>query len=443
MIKNQSRLFDAAWLFALGLAPAFAGGALIVLMFLTLAGIIQRLRGYPGEVSAPVQLVAAVFILYFVYFYLNGAILGGDVWAPYATMKGNIPLLIVALYGLLGVGRFHRFSAYQLGVWSSCAVHLTALVVVVLYLLFYFFPLVLAPIKDTIWAYGAMRLELLSRNPLMFASLLTTVSFLSLLGFEDKNQKERLLALAAVPVGLLVVLIGAQTRGVLVLCIPLGLLVVWYLRISFRKALSFLSVALVVMVAAVAFIDPIAAMVDPIIGRVTAGWVMLTSGGQIPEYSLLHRVRMFQLGWEAISESPWWGYGYQNRFEVIIPLMEPTDNFRYGHLHNAIFNHWVAGGLPGLAILVMVLGLPLILMGRYSDRSRNVRFLAILVTIMMVGTGLYTAILGHFVHTTFYGMLILTLALLTNASPSKRGNSQVQAMAANKPHPVSTPRAPS
>lgn len=435
MSKIELKPVDAIWLFALGLAPAFAGGALILLICLLFLGAAQRLRGNSGTVPEPVQMVAAVFILYFAYFYLHGAVMGGSVWAPYATMKGNIPLLIVAGYGLLGAGSFHRFTSHQLGVWASVAVHLTVFSVVFFYLARYFSPSFVAPIEHTVWAYGELRLEMFSRNPLMFASLLTTVSFLSLLGYEQKNQRQRLLAVTALPLGLLVVLAGAQVRGVLVLCIPLGLLAVWYLQISLKKALIFAALVLCLLIAAFFIFDPVAAVFDRLIGRMTATWVMLTSGGQVPEYSLLYRIRMFQLGWAAILESPWLGYGYQNRFEIIIPLMAAADNFRYGHLHNAFLNHWVAGGVPGLTLCIVFLGLPMFLWKRYANDSRDLRFLALLITIMMVGTGLYTAILGHFVHTTFYGMMILTLALLLKPLHAKTRTK------VNKPRPAAAPRA--
>jgi len=413
--KIKSRIFDVTWLFALGLAPVFAGGSLILLMLLTLLGVAMRLQGNTEKASAPVQTVALVFVLYFVYFYLSGAVLGRDLWAPYSAMKGNIVLLIVAFYGLLGAGWFHRLSSHQIGVWSSVAVFLTAIAAASMYLGFYYFPAAMAPMEGVVWADTEKRLEMFSRNPLMFASMLTTVSFLSLLGFDDKTKRERMLALAAVPVGVFVVLVAAQARGVLMLCAPLLLLTIWYLRISFAKALMFILAGLIFMFTAIVFIEPFAAIVDPVLGRITAGWVMLTTGGQVPEYSLVHRIRMFQLGWAAIMDSPWWGYGYQNRFAAIIPYMQAGDDFNYGHLHNAMFNHWVAGGVPGLAMLMMVLGLPLFLVRRFSQQQRDVRFLALLITTMMVGTGLYTAILGHFVHTTFYGMMILTLALLLDS----------------------------
>jgi len=425
MNQIERKPFDVIWLFALGLAPAFAGGALILLISLVFLSLVQRLRGYSGKVPGSVQMVAAVFVLYFTYFYLHGAVLGGSIWAPYATMKGNIPLLIVAGYGLLGAAEFHRLNLYRLGVWASVAVHLTVLCVICLYLALYFSRSVVLPIEHTVWGYGELRLEMLSRHPLMFASLLTTVSFLSLLGYEEKSPVQRLLAVSALPLGLLVVLAGAQARGVLVLCVPLGLLAVWYLRISFKRVFIFTVLVLSILIAAILIFNPVAAIFDSLIARLAAAWVMLTSGGQVPEYSLLHRIRMFQLGWTAILESPWLGYGYQNRFEVIVPLMTAADDFRYGHLHNALLNHWVAGGVPGLALCIMVLGLPLFLLKQYSNEDRGLQFLALLITIMMVGTGLYTAILGHFVHTTFYGMMILTLALLLDSQPVKpKGQSQ-------------------
>lgn len=81
-----------------------------------------------------------------------------------------------------------------------------------------------------------------------------------------------------------------------------------------------------------------------------------------------------------------------------------------GHLHNGYLNHLVAGGIPGLVFFCWLLALPALMVRRARPTDAALRYMAAVVFFVMAGTALSTAVLGHYVNSTFYGLLFLTLS---------------------------------
>jgi len=412
-VRQQLSVKESLLLLGVVIAPLHGGISTLLLIVATLSALQVRFCGGLGEASAAQKIVAGVFLGYFVYFYASGALIAGDFWAPFPAMKGNLPLLVIAVYGWVFCYKNCHLTTFQLGYWATIFVYITVVLSAFSGLVLIYVPHLLIEEIDQIWEGG--RLEMFSRNPLMFGSMLTVLSFMSLLGFFEKTSAEKWASIAAILLGLLVVGLGAQARGPILLAIPLSLISLWYLRFSLLQATKMLGLGTVAMMAAYLMIDPFGARIDQFLERFVSGAMTLAGEGP-PEGSMLHRMVMYELGWRAVLDSPWIGYGYQNRFNVIIPFMTSDLSFFYGHLHNAFLNHQIAGGIPGLVIFIFFLSLPLMLVTQFGASTRDQRYFAALITVIMIGTSISTEVLGHYVHSNFYGALIMMLAILVSST---------------------------
>lgn len=397
-------------LLALVISPAHGGLALVMVLLLTLGlGVRFALRRDPAELSWD-WLVAAPLLCYFVYFYANGAILGQSVEATFASMKGNLPLVLLGLCALFMPKPTGRVGADHVGFFARRAVLLTGVAALAVYSIAQWAPGWGQGIVEEAWSGGVGgRLQMYSRNPLMFASMYLAVSFLSLLGWRDMPPFERSVALAALATGLLVIMFWAQARGAMLVAVPLTVLALWYVRPNpVRLLVPMFAVA---MAAGLAYglDEGLRNKVDSDVGRLWVGLESLSASGVNEDASVSIRLNMYRFGLEAAAESPWWGHGYQNRFEVVRSSMPGVEA---GHLHNGFLNHLVAGGIPGLVLFCWVLVLPLLLIRRAQSVSSDMRYGATTGFIVMAGTACSTEVLGHYVHSTFYGLLFLLLSLM-------------------------------
>lgn len=73
--------------------------------------------------------------------------------------------------------------------------------------------------------------------------------------------------------------------------------------------------------------------------------------------SLTHRTRIWAIAWEAISERPWLGYGYEafwNSGAGSAFSLRHT-SWVVPHVHNGFIEVWLGLGLPGLVLLALTL----------------------------------------------------------------------------------------
>jgi hypothetical protein len=109
-----------------------------------------------------------------------------------------------------------------------------------------------------------------------------------------------------------------------------------------------------------------------------------------PDTSLNQRLAMLQAGWKAFLEAPWRGHGGQNRFKAAAPYL--PENFEaFSHLHNDFLTHAVAGGVPAVVLLCLILAFPLLCALRRPNRDRILT--ALLFSGAFTGTALTNNVL--------------------------------------------------
>jgi O-antigen ligase len=89
----------------------------------------------------------------------------------------------------------------------------------------------------------------------------------------------------------------------------------------------------------------------------------------VPDGSIAQRLAMLEAGGQAFREAPWLGHGGQNRFAAARPYL-PEGFPDFSHLHNDFLTHAVAGGVPAVALLCLILAFPLLIALRAPPRDR-------------------------------------------------------------------------
>jgi O-antigen ligase len=355
-------------------------------------------------------IVGVFFIIYWIYFFIVSIILTGDIQSVFSSMKGNLPLLVVALICLTSNCKNFFIDVQLIGRWCTLAIWA---------IFFISFSLTLARFIDfnfagewqtRFWQGG--RLELFARNPLMFASIVMLIGYWGMLGFQEKSKFEKRLSVVALFMVFFIILFLAQARGASLVWLCLLLPFAWLQRKSLGsypnviKSGSFLFLTFVCFLFILFIFD----------SNVFSRYVILISdlfsnGGEVSD-SISTRQLMYRNGLMAAVDGGFFGYGYQNRFVAILPLLGDQINYSHGHLHNEMLNNWVAGGVIGLLFFIAFTILPIFLVVKAKTEAVNLVYAAYVLSLSMFGIGLTTAVLGHYVHTILFGACIATLAML-------------------------------
>lgn len=412
----EPTIWDKFLLFSISIAPAHAGIAISIVIFSCFAIVLFVIKNGGLKPSPQAKLVVIIFIIYFFYFYMHGAWIGGSFMAPYESMKGNLPLLFIAVLCLIMSSKnFSDLSSVQVGRWATRALFLSVCFVVIVYLILVYLPVFRTDIFSQMWHDGVGdRLKFYSKNALMFGNMFTVLGFMALIGFQNKTSFEKIYAVFGLLTAIIIVGFWVESRGAILTSALLLILTFWYVRPKIKNVFLLLIFTLSVCFALYSNFSSVALKIDQTVLRYSNGFSSATDdSAQDKDTSVVHRITMYKLGIRAISELPFKGYGYQNRFEAISPYLESNFISRYAHLHNAFINHWVAGGILGLLIFLIFLFTPLALVSFFGKCSRDSIFFACTITISLTGIGMTTEVLGHYVHSTFYGLLICAVALIT------------------------------
>ncbi|MEM6886668.1 MAG: O-antigen ligase family protein [Pseudomonadota bacterium] len=131
------------------------------------------------------------------------------------------------------------------------------------------------------------------------------------------------------------------------------------------------------------------------------------------------RLWMLQAGWKAFLDNPWLGYGAQNRFHGIRPYL-PEGFPTYSHLHNDFLTHAIAGGVPAVLFLVVLLGFPILVSLRALRRRGDAFQLAVLCSAAFTGTALVNNVLFVDISAFTLGLSYLVLLLMIEATGSPK-----------------------
>ena len=185
----------------------------------------------------------------------------------------------------------------------------------------------------------------------------------------------RWLGIAAIFAGGMAVLLSL-TRGVAIVALPMiALLAVYAIgarrsSLRFRTILPMLAIAVLALYAARHTLD--------LRWDITLTEFKLLQDGGVTS-SIGERVRLWKAALEMIHNSPVWGYGIQNRMDVVASFLRLNGEFtrNYSHAHNGFLSFALDGGVPVMVALVAVLAIPVVVAWRArSDRSHRIRLFA-------------------------------------------------------------------
>lgn len=118
------------------------------------------------------------------------------------------------------------------------------------------------------------------------------------------------------------------------------------------------------------------------------------------------RLRLWAAAWRAFLESPVWGYGIQNRMDVLLPdlIADGHTVTRFSHAHNAYLSAALDGGVLAVAALLTMLAAPVVVAWR-APRDHDYRrrlFLAVILVTCYALIGLTQVLFKHDIMDSFY-----------------------------------------
>lgn len=127
------------------------------------------------------------------------------------------------------------------------------------------------------------------------------------------------------------------------------------------------------------------------------------------------RLAMLRAGWRAFLDSPVVGHGGQNRFQAARPYL-PTDFEEFSHLHNDFLTHAVAGGIPAVLLLLLLLFYPVAVAWRANGERRDKIQFALLVSGAFAGTAAVNNVLFVDVSAFALGLSYVVAILMIEAA---------------------------
>lgn len=251
--------------------------------------------------------------------------------------------------------------------------------------------------------FGALRVEAMSGNPLVFAYLAGIVSLFNLFLVTDGNARLRWLHVAGFLLGCAAVLLTASRAPIAFTVAGAGIVVL----IRMRALLAFVSpkVAGAALLASLVGVGILAASDGgELVGRVETRFERLLnsfagSNETRMDESLEIRQSMLKAGFAAFLERPFTGYGRQNVVAVADAEFDDDPSFmKFSHLHNAYLTEGVASGVFGVLTLIAVLATPLIAARSASGPWRGIAAITCAYTAvnMTVNIGFYHDIMTFF-----------------------------------------------
>lgn len=245
--------------------------------------------------------------------------------------------------------------------------------------------------------FGLARAEGGAGNALVFANVIALTGSVSLIGAFSHRGGRRLFQLGGLLASALA--IGyADSRGPFLLLIVNTLLVS---AIYGRGRRSLVSMAAAIFLGAVLFAAIAGTLLYHRLDAMVADVAAVLHDGDFTT-SVGKRFALWQTGIELWQQKPLFGYGAGNVRQLInLGLEENYDiSVHYTHFHNIFVNTLVAGGLAGLAGLILMIAVPLRTALRTLLRSEcdSARFGASLLLVffsMFLMTGMTNIVLHH------------------------------------------------
>ena len=248
-----------------------------------------------------------------------------------------------------------------------------------------------------------------SRNALMTGAMLATLTALCYVDTNWRNLRATIIVSCSIAAGIMLVVYGVQSRGAtlsLIFSCFVGILWIYqkYGRNSAIRHVLISSLALILLSITPQFHEDI----NTANTRLQAISETKLMDRTSTDGSISTRLNMYTGGIIAFSERPILGYGYSNRYNPAVQYVNlPYD--RYSHLHNAMINHLVAGGIFGL-LAYFLLYFP------FWQTLRNLSFFKSRFDFALSQfygnffvIGLTTSTVGHFAINTFFAVTLTAI----------------------------------
>ncbi len=265
-----------------------------------------------------------------------------------------------------------------------------------------------------------VRPEAAAGNPAVFGMMSLMLMGLGGLKIGSSSRIAMLFGAVAIGAGFGAVVLSL-TRGAMVVCILVVILLVTFAPQSVRSLARHPATLLAFVAAAVTLY----LVQDMMVLRWerTLQEVSLVLQGTLTS-SAGERLRLWYAAQEAISQSPIWGYGLQNRMGALTPTLILDGNLVRGftHAHNGFLTFALDGGVLALSAVIAVLLVPVYIAWN-APRDANYRlrlFAALIVTSSYALCGMTQIMFKHDIMDAFFVFFSMLIAV---SIPDKSGKA--------------------
>lgn len=418
------------------LSPIVGALSLIMVFFLTLYTLISclKVKYFKGSTNFPFKLLGIIFISYFIYFFLHGLALEDDLYQLKRALQKIVPILIIGVLAFTTQDRTfslnHKFFGI-LTIWSLYLTFSLAILILVINPQFIVMDHTLAS-KSLVFE----RLQMGTHNPLIFAIIITTLGFLSLLSFEEKTFFGKITSLIILLICILTVLFWNGSRGPFLVCLPLCIISIWYLKPNINNLYNqtnkkifwvilssaiFISFTFIYLNLNLILQNENSADLINGIRSIFFDSVNLANNNK-GDVSVLSRLTLWVAASEALSVKPIFGYGISHKMDAVLPFIKNSVTrpsiSSFNHLHSIYLNHPISGGVFGFLVLILYLFSAIFVIKKANLKiSRDSKyFIAIVLTSLMLN-GLSNVILMHELLSHFFSMLIFLSLICCKNDP--------------------------
>ena len=268
---------------------------------------------------------------------------------------------------------------------------------------------------------GSPAIRFFSRNSLMVSSMVLVISHMCIL--YDGTKIQKLLGCIGYVLGLLTVLFVTDSRGATLAFVAMSPIVFEYTRrrenIRLKKAILFWMI-IATLITSIAYHTLPEQKLKRYFGAFHQAMNFDTS--MKVDSTAFARVLTYEAAVDAIMAKPMTGYGMSNRWSALEPYLDAPSG-ENGHSNNLVLNHLLSGGIMGLIMLLLITLFPVASKYRSLPQNRDEIYLAAIVAAALHGNGLTTAILSHYMHSTFWAVA-LVFSLMIKFDPKLIGTKQ-------------------
>ena len=430
--RKKAKISIADFLITLSIVatPILGALTLIIAFYLTFYSLVVffKVRCFRGQENYPFKLLGMIFISYFIYFLLNGLVFEDNVSELKRVVQKITPILIIGILAL--TTQEHTFSLNHkfigfLSMWSLCITFSLATLIYVINPKFGFMGHTLAS-KANVFD----RLEMGTHNPLIFAVISTTLSFLCLLSFEQKTFFEKITSLIILVICIVSIFFWNGSRGPLLVCLPLSVISVWYLQPNIfhfynqtnKKIFWAISASIILFSLTCIYLNAESISQNESLVYLLNGISSIFNTANY-DFSISHRKVLWVSSLEALPLRPIFGYGISHKIDAVLPFIENTSNFHtdfldYNHLHSIYLNHLISGGTFGFLILILYLSSVIFVIKKSNLKtSRDTKYFIMIVLTSLMLNGLTNVILMHELLSHFFSMLLLLILICIKNHP--------------------------